>query len=103
MKSDGTNWHPPSSARISRWDGVEGRMTADERIKAEVARILSLPDDEQTVAIVNLIDALPGHQRDAIIAHMRDSKSGLPPRAMLISNRLRLSDESVNRGRDGRR
>jgi len=79
-------------------------MTSDERIKAEVARILSLPDDdEQTEAIVNLIDALPTNHRNAIIAHMRDCRSGLPQRAIAISNRLQLSNRSTDGRREGRR
>ncbi len=64
-------------------------MTDDEKIEAEVARILSLPDDEQVEQIVSLINALPPDRRDQIFAHMRADRSGVTPRARVIANRVR--------------
>ena len=74
---------------VYRDDGVGVYMTDDERIQAEVARILALPDDQQLAEIVTMIDALPPDRRKPVIAYMRDSKNGVTPRASEIANRVR--------------
>jgi hypothetical protein len=64
-------------------------MTTDEKIQADVARILSLPDDEQLAEIVAMIDALPPERRRRVLAYLRDNNSGVTPRARLIASRVR--------------
>jgi hypothetical protein len=63
-------------------------MTSDEKIEAEVRRIMAQPHDEQVDAIVSLIRTLPRDQRDQIVAYMRASTSGVTQRAPLVASRF---------------
>ena len=62
-------------------------MTDDEKIQAEVGRIMALPDHEHD-PIVGLIRALLPDRRDQIVAYMRESTSGVTQRARMIANRF---------------
>ena len=63
-------------------------MTDDEKIEAEVRRIMALPDHEQVDATVSMIRSLPPDRRDQIVAYMRESTRGVTQRARMIANRF---------------
>jgi hypothetical protein len=47
-------------------------MTRDEKIEAEVQRIVALPDDEQAKEILSKLGQLPDDKLKDVIAYMRD-------------------------------